>query len=352
MKHILTTNEPFLLERGEESVDLMNLKILDWTELPWWLNGTNNSAGIDEEINSLPYIPLEGFYGGPNVNDLYKLRTVYGVYLTGEYETGYTETYASPYTSELNKIFKKYYEDRGYWINTNNWWNANIGFLIWDFAHGKAYRARVRNINGTPTIEILLAVEHQYDPNRIYSYPMEFGTKIYFKFKSIAVEKFPSTSLEDMDPTAWVYRLNLIPIYHDTIVYDESLAKEPYMSSTLSGQDNASAYTAYFYYYAYPNPSKGKCKLTPCVYHEHGTIDVLYIRGSDYFHYLFNSLVDLIKPFPVVGRFVAGADSIPINSSDYIDVFPDTNPSIIEGHTYEYNILDGVFNLIDITQTA
>jgi hypothetical protein len=351
MKHILTTNEPFLLERGEESVDLMNLKILDWTELPWWLNGTNNSAEIDEEINSLPYIPLEGFYGGDSAGDLYKLRMVYGVYLTGEYETGYTETYASPYTSELNKIFKKYYEDRSYWINTNNWWNANIGFLIWDFAHGKAYRARVRNINGTPTIEILLAVEHQYDPNRIYSYPMEFGTKIYFKFKSIAVEKFPSTSLEDMDPTAWVYRLNLIPIYHDTIVYNESLVKEPYMSSTLSEQDNASAYTACFYYYSQPGSAKGKCKLTPCVYHEHGTVDSLYIRSSDYFHYFFNSYVDLIKPFPVIGRFVAGADSIPINSGDYIEVFPDSNPSIIEGHTYEYSILDGVFNLIDITQT-
>ena len=64
MKHILTTNEPFLLERGEESIDLMNLKILDWTELPWWLNGTNNSEGLDEDINNFPGIPLEGFYGG------------------------------------------------------------------------------------------------------------------------------------------------------------------------------------------------------------------------------------------------------------------------------------------------
>lgn len=353
MKHILTTNEPFLLERGEESVDLMNLKILDWTELPWWLNGTNNSAGIDEEINSLPSNPLEGFYGGPSAGDLYKLRMVYGVYLTGEYETGYTETYASPYTSELNKIFKKYYEDRVNWVNSENWWNANVGFLIWDFAHGKVYRVRVRNINGTPTIEILLAVEHQYDPNRIYSYPMEFGTKIYFKFKSIAVEKFPSTSLEDMDPTAWVYRLNLIPIYHDNIVYNDSLVKEPYMSETLSEHDNASAFTANFYYYFMIGvTTAGRCKLTPCVYHEHGTINTLYVRTSDYFYYVYNSYVDLIKPFPVVGRFVAGADSISINSGDYIDVFPDSNPSIIEGHTYEYSILDGVFNLIDITQTT
>ena len=182
---------------------------------------------------------------------------------------------------------------------------------------------------------------------------MEFGTKIYFKFKSIAVEKFPSTSLEDMDPTAWVYRLNLIPTHHDTITYNDSLVKEPYMSQELAeDNDDVVSSTANFYYYAQPNPTKGKCKLTPCVYHEHGTINVLHVRSSAYFSYLLNSIVDLIKPFPVVGRFVAGTDSIPINSGDYIDVFPDSNPSIIEGHTYEYNILGGVFNLIDITGTT
>lgn len=354
MKHILTTNEPFLLERDSESVDLMNLKILDWTELPWWLNGTNNSYEIDEEINKYPGEPISKFSSGSSADTYYKLRAVYGVYLTENYETGYTETYASPYTSELNKIFKKYYEDRRTWVSDADWFTNITGFLIWDFAHEKVYRVRMRAISETPTIEILLAVNHSYNPSRIYSYPMEFGTKIYFKFKSIAVEKFPSTSLGDMDPTAWVYRINLIPIYHDTIVYENSLVKEPYMSETLAtNNDTAADNTALFYYYDFPNTTtKGFCKLTPCVYHSHGTIEVLYIRSSAYFHYSCKEYVDLIKPFPVVGRFTAGIDDVTINSGEYIEVFPDSNPSIIEGHTYEYNILDGVFNLIDITGTT
>ena len=54
---------------------------------------------------------------------------------------------------------------------------------------------------------------------------------------------------------------------------------------------------------------------------------------------------------PVVGRFVANIDNVTISLPPNIAVC-ENNPDIEADHTYEYNIFDGVFNLIDVTTTA
>ena len=122
MKHILTTNEPFLLERGEESVDLMNLKILDWTELPWWLNGTNNSEEIYEDEldpNSdyyYPSIPLSYERNEPLEEDgddiqfSSRLISTYGVRFSQTYSKDYEEE--GSFTSELGKLVYRYIYQR------------------------------------------------------------------------------------------------------------------------------------------------------------------------------------------------------------------------------------------------
>lgn len=54
---------------------------------------------------------------------------------------------------------------------------------------------------------------------------------------------------------------------------------------------------------------------------------------------------------PVVGRFIANINNVTISLPPNIAVC-ENNPDIEANHTYEYNIFDGVFNLIDVTTTA
>lgn len=54
---------------------------------------------------------------------------------------------------------------------------------------------------------------------------------------------------------------------------------------------------------------------------------------------------------PVVGRFKAGKDNVTINIMGNIQV-ADNNPDIVNGHIYEYNIMDGIISWYDVTPVA
>ena len=351
MKHILTANEPFLLERGNESVDLMNLKILDWTELPWWLTSDNNEDEYTDDIGTFPQIPLsyytymsEGvsFSGGAAGSS--KFNSIYGVQFENIYEVGYTE---SDFTSELGKLIYRYIGQR-----------LSMEFmcpLIWDTIHGKVYRIKTNASGNTiSSFKIILVADHQYSPDRIYSYPMEFGTKIYFKFH-FSAEEIPSyiSNPNEMNPAHWLYRLNLVLVYHDSKTYNPNLIGPPYKSlNDIENNGDADSLTCFFLgtdFYEIANESRAI--LTPCIYFNLGTIssNTLRFRGSYYLEDI-NS-VDF-KNIPIVGRFTAGIDELPILFGGWISeylIISDSNPAIIRGHTYEYHVMDYVFSLIDIT---
>lgn len=349
MKHILTTNEPFLLERGNESIDLTELKVLDWTELPWWLTSDNNEDNCTDDIDLYPEILLgnyiymsEGisFSGGAAGSS--KLNSIYGVQFEDVYEVGYTEDF----TSELGKLIYRYIGQR-------------LGMeytcpLIWDTIHGKVYRIKI-NMSGNTisSFKIILVADHQYNPDRIYSYPMEFGTKIYFKFH-FGAEEIPSyiSNSNEMNPAHWLYRLNLVPVYHDSKTYNPNLIGPPYKSlDDIAGDDTDSLTCHFLGTDFYDTTYESHTILTPCIYFNLGIIssNTLKFRGSYYLSGI-NSID--FKNIPIVGRFTAGIDNLPIifNGwiSDYLTI-SDSNPAIIQGHTYEYHVMDYVFSLIDIT---
>ena len=351
MKHILTTNEPFLLERGDESIDLTNLKILDWTELPWWLTSDNNEDEYTDDIDLYLDIPLsnyiymsEGmsFSGGAAGSS--KLNSIYGVQFENIYEVSYTE---SNFTSELGKLIYRYIGQRPTL--------DLISPLIWDIAHGKVYRIKINTSGNTiASFKIILVADHQYNPDRIYSYPMEFGTKIYFKFR-FSAEEIPSyiSNSDEMNPAHWLYRLNLVPVYHDSKTYNPNLIGPPYRSlNDIANSDSNDSMTCYFLGTNFYNTNNESLAiLTPSIYFNLGIIssNILKLRGSSNLSGV--KSVDL-KNIPIVGRFTAGIDNLPIlfNGwiSDYL-IISDSNPAIIQGHTYEYHMMDYVFSLIDIT---
>jgi len=83
--------------------------------------------------------------------------------------------------------------------------------------------------------------------------------------------------------------------------------------------------------------------LDPTVYHEVEDCDSLTIAdvADDTYDY---SLCTFI------GRFTANSDDVTITLPSGI-LPADSNPDTEAGHTYEYNIFDGVFSLIDVTTT-
>lgn len=83
--------------------------------------------------------------------------------------------------------------------------------------------------------------------------------------------------------------------------------------------------------------------LDPTVYHEVDDCDSLTIIdvADDTYDYSLCTFV---------GRFTANSDDVNITLPTGI-LPADSNPDTEAGHTYEYNIFDGVFSLIDVTTT-
>lgn len=61
-----------------------------------------------------------------------------------------------------------------------------------------------------------------------------------------------------------------------------------------------------------------------------------------------STIMRALSLHPVVGRFKAGKDDVTINIVGNIQV-ADNNPDIVNGHIYEYNIMDGVISWYDVT---
>lgn len=64
-----------------------------------------------------------------------------------------------------------------------------------------------------------------------------------------------------------------------------------------------------------------------------------------------NKVADALALEPVIGRFLAGGNTVNIILPNNIKA-SDKNPDIEENHLYEYSILDGVFSYYDVTPAS
>lgn len=93
------------------------------------------------------------------------------------------------------------------------------------------------------------------------------------------------------------------------------------------------------------NERVGFVILSPSCFCEMGEVDSVEVVEIGTVPY---NEEPLLKAQVISGRFVAKSDNIFIRFPNYI-YWADGNPSITQGHVYEYSILNKAFNLIDIT---
>lgn len=338
MEHKLQTNEGFILTRDNKSFDLMNQPILDWTELPWWLETDSTNEKFDYFFEALyPDLTTSGS----------RFYSIYGIYTTNIYSTSTTDSLSSP-TTDLGKLYNSYITGRS--LTLQSIYQNFPKVLVWDINNGMVYRIYTSN----STLQVLLAEKLEYDSNKVYSFPAEFGTKIYFKFRCIAEETMRYLQNPDEhELSSWTYRINMIPVYHDIITYNPAFTREPYISdSEITGGTSLESRTAWKYRPDINGWTAGVTQVvvSPCLYHDLGEVSSLRFCGSVYLN---SASIDIVNNLPITGRFIAGIDNVSMTFTDSSGVFSisDSNPTIIEGHTYEYNIYNHVFNLIDITGT-
>jgi len=353
MKHILANNEPFLLERNSDVYkDLTQATtVLRFEDLPW-LNYTWQGNSIDDF-----------FSFGDGIN--YDVEGYDTVILAGYLEQGTTHSVGDTLSlrgSNLSKL-GKILGDRF----TNQEEELVHSPMFFDLTNDKVYNIYLTSwdSNGASVAQIKNVSDYKFNEDQIFSEDSFFGTKIYWKLELLPYREVPEVQLTSQNvrsPENWTYRLEPKIVYYDRIPFNEDIFRQ-YLKCCeenldIDYWDTSEDPLIYSY-------SKCGCKfddssnlvqiyLTPNVYWDltvFGNIDTFRAvshcnRMQDYYSKFFR------KQAHIIGRFIAGVNDIPI-SVNYEDmIFPDTNPSIVSGHTYEFNIFDGVFNLIDVTQTT
>lgn len=352
MKHILTTNEPFLLERNSDvykdltqATTVLRFEDLPWLSYTWHDNSVDDflylGIGIGYDVEGYDTAILAGYLEQGttySVDDTFSLRgsnlSKLGKILGDRFANGEEELMHTPMFFDLTN-------DKVY----------NIYFTSWDSSGAAA--AQIKNVS-----------DYKFNEDQIFSEDSFFGTKIYWKLGLLPYKEVPEVQLTSQNvrsPENWTYRLEPKIVYYDRVPFNEDIFKQ-YLKcleedldiSYWEGSEDLLRYS----YYKCGNKFSGSSEhawiyLTPSVYWDltvFGNIDSFGVttcnRMQDYYSKFFR------KQAHIIGRFIAGINDIPIGVNYGDMIFPDTNPSIISGHTYEFNIFDGVFNLIDVTQTT
>lgn len=363
MKHILTTNEPFLLERNSDVYkDLTQATtVLRFEDLPWlsytW-NGEDRSA-------ELGLIFSQGFFDSSISYSWYNeilITKLDQIYSAGDGTNSGTPA-ITDLTSGLGKLLQLKFPVPT--IPSNYEHMFGNGILIIDREYDKVYLVEVLGDNGVKGYRIRSVKDWKFNLEQIYSLDREFGTHLWFNFGLIPWKKIPDTTLDNNNPEAWIYIPEFRPIYWDQVRLTSQLV-QPLLDRLANNQsieywedsdyysDYLKSYIAHWYFDGDYSFSSGRTIIypSPNVYWDFTDMAaVTYIRISSYAGgpTIFGGSCKLL---PIQGKFIAGVDNIPISNNDDCIIFPDNLPSIVSGHTYEFNIFDGVFNLIDVTQTT
>ena len=350
MKHILTTNEPFLLERNNDVYkDLTQATtVLRFEDLPW-LNYTWQDDPVDDFYNFGDGINYDG-YDTVILAGYLEQGTIYSV--------SDTLSLRGSNLSKLGKILGDRF--------TNQEEETMHSPMFFDLTNDKVYNIYLTswNSNGPAAAQIKNVSDYRFNEDQIFSEDSLFGTKTYWKLGLLPYREVPEIQLTSQNvrsPESWTYRLEPKIVYYDRVPFNEDIFKQ-YLKCLeedldISYWEGSEDFLIYSY-------SKCGCKfadssnlvqiyLTPNVYWDltvFGNIDTFKAttcnRMQGYYSKFFR------KQAHIIGRFIAGVNDTPISVIYGDMIFPDTNPSIISGHTYEFNIFDGVFNLIDVTQTT
>ena len=358
MKHILTNEEHFLLQRNDIQTDVGESSVVAIEDTIFTGNADFFNHGFCSQYK--PNNPSST----PKSSGVVIL-----VYL--ENSINIMSSSSTDFTTEIGKILGalKFYTPK-----------PSITQYIVDLNNNKIYTSTtsINSYSGSyyyvTNYQITAVNNYTFSENQIYSMKREFGTKIYFTMGLMQYDKVPNTAYEDTDPEAWIWCLRFQPKYWDTIELHRGLPGIEMIVQKYSNNESLSAWTegnsgvGYFDYilgnlgslwYNWASYFSGRVisvpvYLTPTIYWDYTKVGtsiggLRIIPNVGNITYGNNYSYELL---PVQGRFVAGADNITI-TSEYSDmIFPDTNPSIISNHTYEFNIFDSVFNLIDVTQTT
>lgn len=362
MKHILTTNEPFLLERNSDvykdltqATTVLRFENLPWLSYTW--NGEDRSADLESIFS-------QGFFNGSTSSEYNEIliTKLDQIYSAGDGTTSGTP-WITDFTSGLGKLLQLKFPAPTTPSQYEHIFGG--GILIIDREYDKVYLIEVLGNNGTEEYRIRSVKDWKFNLEQIYSLDQEFGTHIWFNFGLIPWKKIPDTTLDDNDPDAWIYIPEFRPIYWDQVRLTSQLV-QPLLDRLANNQsiaywensenyfDYMKAYIARWYFDGNYSYSGDKIYIypSPNVYWDFTTMAaVTYIRISTVTPGL-SLLNGSSRLLPIQGKFIAGVDNLPISNTYDCIIFPDNLPSIVSGHTYEFNIFDGVFNLIDVTQTT
>ena len=169
----------------------------------------------------------------------------------------------------------------------------------------------------------------------VYQFLDTNSGKVYTVAYSDEAEDFVVTKVEDADLNAVYYfapqrtYYRIVPVvgissttYQCAVIATAVAKVEPQISAGLSVS----------------------VVMDPSKYNVIGKIDSLTITAPDEG----DTIPYDIGLVPVIGRFTANSNSVNISLPSDVSVCS-SNPDIEADHTYEYNIFDGVFNLIDVT---
>ena len=214
MKHILASNEPFLLERDSDVYkDLTQATtVLRFEELPWY-------TWQDDTIDDDPYIKI-----GEGIN--YDSEGYDTVVLAGYLEQGTTynmDDTISLRGSDLPKL-EKILGDRF----TNPAEELLHSPMFFDLTNNKVYNIRLTSwdSNGAGAAQIKNVSYYKFNENQIFSEDSFFGTKIYWKLGLLPYRKVPEIQLTSQNvrsPENWTYRLEPKIVYYDRIPFNEDI---------------------------------------------------------------------------------------------------------------------------------
>lgn len=348
MKHILTTNEPFLLERDNIQSNVYESSGIRYNDLPFlsYIDG-NNTIDLTRAFVKLLYSGNTG-ENGPGI---------FAGYFAEEYSTSNFPSLSSDLGSFLVGRCTHGVSD----LNS---------MIIFDLGRNIVYNL-VISYSGYNLNEIWVknVSNFKFSTSQVFYMEKEFGTHVWFTLGLKQYQPLPGTTSTDTDPEYWVYSLDLKPIYWEKVKVQRSIVEllvrrlenNQSIDEWEDSNNEDEIMMSDIAYLFYPSTATSAISalgnvwtyLTPNVYW-----DLTFLGGiSGRINFLANSGifsydVPAVRMMSIIGRFVAGSNSLSLSSSYTDMIFPTTNPQITNGHTYEFNIYDGVFNLIDITEES
>jgi hypothetical protein len=347
MKHILTTNEPFLLERNNIQSNVYESSGIRYNDLPFLSCTESSNNTVD-----LSRVFIKFLYHGQGTSGNYG-PGIFAGYFANEYST----TSQPSLSSDLGTLLAS---------RCTHGASELPRTVIFDLGRNKVYNLLLvyNSQDNLEEIWVKKVSDFKFSTSQIFYMEKEFGTHIWFTLGLKQYQPLSGSAANDTDPEYWTYSLEFKPFSWEKVRTQRQLVEflvrrlENHQSITeWEESDNYDEIMmsdiAYLYYADYTGSGTVWVYLTPNVYWDLTHIDgignrLFFSTDSGFFDYD----ISAVRLMPITGKFISGTDNLTLETGYSDMIFPDTNPLIVSGHTYEFNIFDGVFNLIDVTEQS